>query len=95
MRINETYGRFNGPTVDATRQGNRAGQAPKTDGGDTTSSATSGNDAVTLSSKAKELAQAASEHSDTARVEQLRSAIQGGTFKVDHQAIANRIVDGG
>jgi flagellar biosynthesis anti-sigma factor FlgM len=95
MRINETYGRFNGPTVDATRQGKGAANAPKTDGGDTTSSATSGTDAVTLSSKAQELSQAAAENSDNARVEQLRGAIQGGTFQIDRQAIANRIVDGG
>ncbi len=95
MRINDTYGRFNGPTVDSTRQGNRAQNAPKTDEKDAPASTTGGADAVTVSAKAQELASKAAEQSDAARVEHLRSAIQSGDFKIDKQAIAKRIVDGG
>jgi flagellar biosynthesis anti-sigma factor FlgM len=95
MRIIDTYGKFNGPAVESARQGARAGGAPKTDTDDTTASTSSGADAVTVSAQARELAQKAAESSDSAKVENLRGAIQGGTFKIDHQAIAKRIVDGG
>ncbi len=94
MRINDTYGRFNGPTVDSTRQGNRAASGPKADATEAQSSATGGTDAVTVSAKAHELAQQAATQADTAKVDHLRSDIQGGTFQIDKQAIAKRIVDG-
>ena len=48
---------------------------------------------VTLSAKARELADK-SAAADSQKVDSLRAAIQNGTFKIDHAAIANKIVDG-
>ena len=74
MRIGDGYGRFNGPTVD--RDPTRCGDPPGTDrptASGTTASATSGTDAVTLSSEAQRLADQAAAGGDSASVEQLRS----------------------
>jgi flagellar biosynthesis anti-sigma factor FlgM len=95
MRIIDTYNRFNGPAVGTASQGARAGAAPKTDADGSKAAASGGGDAVTVSSKALQLAQKSAAHADAAKVEHLRSAIEGGTFQIDRQAIAKRIVDGG
>jgi len=50
---------------------------------------------VTVSAQALELAQKASASADAAKVDKLRGAIQNGTFQIDRQAIAQRLVDGG
>jgi flagellar biosynthesis anti-sigma factor FlgM len=92
MRIIDSYGKFNGPSVDSARQGQRAAGASKTDTDGAGSPAT-GADAVTVSAQARELAQQAADRTDSARIEHLRSSIQSGTFTIDRQAIANRIVD--
>ena len=94
MRIIDSYGKFNGPSVDSARQGNRTGGAPKTDTDDVKGSSAGGADAVTVSPQARELAQHAADKADSAKIDQLRSSIQNGTFKIDRQAIASRIVDG-
>ncbi|HZU82668.1 MAG TPA: flagellar biosynthesis anti-sigma factor FlgM [Polyangiaceae bacterium] len=93
MRINETYGRFDKPAVDATRQGTGAAPvpAPKPDADEAGGGAAPGGERVTFSAQAQELASKA----EAAKVNHLRAAIQNGTFRVDHQAIARRIVDGG
>ena len=95
MRIIDTYGKFNGPAVESARQGARANGAAKTSADDATASTSSGTDAVTVSAKALELAHSAAKGADDAKIEQLRSSIQDGTFKVDRQAIAKRLVEGG
>jgi negative regulator of flagellin synthesis FlgM len=95
MRIIDTYGRFNNPTVDGAKKGAApAGPTPKADAGDTSSAGSAGGEKVTVSAQAQEMARKAAAQADTAKVTQLRSAIENGTFKVDHQAIAKRIVDG-
>lgn len=94
MRIIDTYSRFSGPAVDTAKQG--AAATPKTTADDTTPAApAAAGDAVTVSTKAMELAQKAAAHAETAKVQHLRSAIADGTFKIDREAIAKRIVDGG
>ena len=95
MRITDTYGRFNLPAVDATKQGTGTAAKPKSGGDEGASAPAPGGEKVTLSSQAQELAQKASADADAAKVNGLRSAIQNGTFQIDHQAIARRIVDGG
>ena len=93
MRIIDTYGRFDNKSVDTARQ---AQAVPKSDADDSKAAApASGGDAVTVSAQAVELAHKAAATADASKVEQLRSAIDAGTFKVDYQAIAKRIVDGG
>jgi flagellar biosynthesis anti-sigma factor FlgM len=94
MRIIDTYSRFNGPAVDTAKQG--AAATPKTTTADPTSAApAAAGDAVTVSDKAMELAQKAATQAETAKVQHLRAAIEGGTFQIDRHAIARRIVDGG
>lgn len=48
---------------------------------------------VTMSDKARELSSAASDAS-AAKVANLQQAVANGTFKIDPQAIANRLVQG-
>jgi flagellar biosynthesis anti-sigma factor FlgM len=50
---------------------------------------------VTVSAEARELAARAQNGVDHAKVERLRSAVEGGTYKVDAGAIAARMVNGG
>lgn len=92
MRIHDTYGRFDSKSVDTTRQ---AQAVPKADADDAKAASATQGDAVTVSPQAVEMAKKAAATADSAKVEQLRSAIEAGTFKVDFQAIAKRIVDGG
>jgi flagellar biosynthesis anti-sigma factor FlgM len=95
MRIVDTYGRFNVGGAETAKKGAAAGAAPKADADDAKGAASSGSDAVTVSAQALELAQKASASADAAKVDKLRGAIQNGTFQIDRQAIAKRIVDGG
>jgi flagellar biosynthesis anti-sigma factor FlgM len=90
MRIIDSYGKFNGASVDSARQGRPAAGAPKADA---VGSPATGADAVTVSAQARKLAENAADRIDSARIEHLRSSIQSGTFTIDRQAIANRIVD--
>jgi flagellar biosynthesis anti-sigma factor FlgM len=90
MRIIDSYGKFSGASVDSARQGRPAAGAPKAD---TVGSPAAGADSVTVSAQARGLAEKAADRTDSARVEHLRSSIQNGTFTIDRQAIANRIVD--
>jgi flagellar biosynthesis anti-sigma factor FlgM len=90
MRINDLYRQATNPT-DASA----ARPAPAAAGG----SAAAGGTAetapvkVTVSSKALELSSQTSEASD-AKVARLQQAVTDGTFKVDPEAIANKIVQG-
>jgi flagellar biosynthesis anti-sigma factor FlgM len=95
MRIIDSYNSFNGPAVNTASQGARAGAAPKTEADGTKAPVGGGGDAVSVSSKALQLAHRSAASADAAKIEHLRSAIEGGTFQIDRQAIAKRIVDGG
>jgi flagellar biosynthesis anti-sigma factor FlgM len=95
MRIVDTYGRFNVGGTETARKGAATSATPKAGAGDAKGAASSGSDAVTVSAQAVELAQKASDSADAAKVNQLRGAIQNGTFQIDRQAIAKKIVDGG
>jgi negative regulator of flagellin synthesis FlgM len=95
MRINDSYGRFNNPAVETARQGAGTAAKPKADDGGAVNTPAPGGEKVTVSAQAQEMAQKAASDADAAKVNGLRAAIQNGTFKVDHQAIARRIVDGG
>lgn len=92
MRIHDTYGRFDNKGVDTT---SKAQVLPKADADDAKETKAAQGDAVTVSPQAVELAKKAADTADAAKVEKLRGAIEAGTFKVDFQAIAKRIVDGG
>jgi flagellar biosynthesis anti-sigma factor FlgM len=93
MRIDDTYGRLNDIAVKTAKQTGAA--TPKADADDSKASTTAGGDAVTVSAQAMQLAEKAAAQADASKVEKLRAAIEGGTFKIDHQAITRRIVDGG
>lgn len=95
MRIVDTYGRFNVGGTETARKGAATGTTPKAGAGEAKGAATPGSDAVTVSAQAVELAQKASDSADASKVNQLRGAIQNGTFQIDRQAIAKKIVDGG
>jgi len=49
---------------------------------------------VTVSAQARELANRAGASFDAAKVDRLKSAIDGGSYKVDARAIADRVVEG-
>jgi negative regulator of flagellin synthesis FlgM len=91
MRINDLYRQATNPT-DASAA--RPATAPASN---SASSAGSSVEAapvtVTVSSKALELSSKAGEASD-AKVARLQQAVAEGTFKVDPEAIANKIVEG-
>ncbi|RDS81879.1 flagellar biosynthesis anti-sigma factor FlgM [Dyella psychrodurans] len=57
-------------------------------------SATQANDSVNLTDSARAIHQASSANSpvDTARVEQIKQSLAAGTYKVDPNAIADRLV---
>ncbi|MGD0677151.1 MAG: flagellar biosynthesis anti-sigma factor FlgM [Polyangiaceae bacterium] len=86
------YGQQNGAPVASTSKSAAVGGATKLTGeaGVAQSSSTEN---VTISAKARELADQ-SAAADTDKVGRLRDAIQAGTFQIDPQAIANRIVAG-
>lgn len=94
MRINDLY-RLNTPATDTTKKTTGAIPAGKSSGEENGTAPQAGGEKVTVSAQAQELARNAASQQDAAKIEQLRSAIENGTFKVDHQAIAKRIVDGG
>ena len=92
MRIIHGYGNTQGGAIGGAQQGaaTRLGK----DGANAKPSAVSGSpEKVTLSAEARRLADG-SAASDAAKVSGLRAAIQGGTFKIDHAAIAAKIADG-
>jgi flagellar biosynthesis anti-sigma factor FlgM len=95
MRIIDSYGRFNDRAVNTALQGQAATSAPKTGAEDAKGTAAAQGDAVTVSAQAQELAHKAAANADAAKVEKLRTAIENGSFAIDHQVIARRIVDGG
>jgi len=96
MRINDFYGKLNDGSVQSTGQGAATGQPTQVGGsGGQSVGAKGGGETVTVSKEAQQLADKASSDAETAKVSQLRSAIADGTFRVDPQAIAARIVQGG
>jgi flagellar biosynthesis anti-sigma factor FlgM len=95
MRIIDSYGRFNDRAVNTASQAQAATSTPKTGADEAKGAAAAQGDAVTVSAQAQELAHKAATNADAAKVERLRTAIEDGSFSIDHQAIARRIVDGG
>jgi negative regulator of flagellin synthesis FlgM len=92
MRIIDRYGQQNALPLSGTKPGTAASKGSAAGQGGATAQPITGEN-VTFSAKAKELADQSSA-ADAAKVDQLRSAVQNGTFKVDPRAIANKIVDG-
>lgn len=96
MRIIDSYNRFNDLAGSTALQGQRPASSQK--GGANVQqegAPAAAGDAVNVSAHALELSEKAANEADAAKVERLRSAIQDGSFVVDKQAIAARIVDGG
>lgn len=94
MRINDIYGKLNERAVESTGKGAAPGQAPKT-GNAGTQPAQGPGEKVTLSEEAQKLADQAIAAHDAEKVGRLKASIENGTFKVDPQAIAKRLVEGG
>jgi flagellar biosynthesis anti-sigma factor FlgM len=93
MRIQDAYGSYGldgTGTTKAGGAGGAGGSSPKVGPSPTSSQQPSG-EKVTLSADA----QRASAQAESARVEQLRSSIADGSFRIDPRAIASRIVEGG
>lgn len=93
MRIIDRYGQQNALPLTGPKQGSAAKGSPAGQSGSGATAQPVTGETVTFSAKAKELAEQASV-ADAAKVDHLRASIQNGTFKVDPQAIANKIVDG-
>lgn len=94
MRITDVYGKLNDRSVESTGKGAPAGQPPRADSAGGKPAAAAG-EKVTVSDEAQKLAAKSQADAETAKIEKLRGAINDGTFKVDPQAIAKRIVEGG
>ncbi len=92
MRIIHGYGNTQGGSVGGTTQG-AATRSSRDQAAGKPQGPSGSPEKVTLSAEARKLADA-STASDAAKVDRLRTAIQGGTFKIDHAAIAAKIVDG-
>ncbi len=92
MRIIDRYGQQNALPLSATKQG-AAAKAPSSTQTDASAPPAAGGEKVTFSARAQELADQTSA-ADAAKVDQLRTSVQNGTFKIDPRAIANKIVDG-
>ena len=94
MRI-DNYGKFSDPVVQSAQSAKKGAGAKGAGsaGGSAGAPGSTSAEKVTVSAQAQALSHQATTV-DAAKVERLRSAIQSGTFKVDKQAIANRIVDG-
>ncbi len=97
MRINDLYGKLNERAVESSGKGAATGATSKSGGADAGSAPAQGvgGEKVTLSDEAQKLADKAAASAEADKVGKLREAIQNGTFKVDPQAIAKRIVEGG
>lgn len=88
MRITDGYTRL-GLTPAAGAGRKSAGRVQGSDG----PTASGDNDQVSVSAKSLELSSKATE-AESARVAQLRAAIDSGTFKVDANEIAERMMRG-
>ncbi|MGO8999399.1 MAG: flagellar biosynthesis anti-sigma factor FlgM [Polyangiaceae bacterium] len=91
MRINDAY-RETSNATDAAARTPVAGPTAQVGGGGSAGAAAPPV-TVTVSDKARELASQTSDVSDT-KVAALQSSIANGSFKVNAQLIAQRIVDG-
>lgn len=87
------YGQQVGASITGTTQGSATNRSARDGAAGAQQPETASAEKVTLSAKARQLADK-SAAADSQQVERLRSAIDGGTFKVDRAAIAKRIVDG-
>ena len=92
MRIIDRYGQQNALPLTSTKQGTAAKASSAAQTTPASSQPATG-EKVTLSAQAQQLADNASA-AEANKVSQLRTSIQNGTFKIDPQAIANKIVDG-
>jgi flagellar biosynthesis anti-sigma factor FlgM len=90
MRIHDAYTKLNGPTRTDATTGTRDAAARAKDAG---RAAVPGevSTSVVLSARAQELS-AQTDPARSARVSALRDQIQGGTFKVDPQSIAAKLI---
>ncbi len=96
MRITDIYGKLNERSVESTGQKVPAGQSPKTGGaGGQPAAGSPSGEKVTLSAEAQKLADQSAAAAETEKIGKLRASIENGTFKVDPQAIAKRLVEGG
>jgi flagellar biosynthesis anti-sigma factor FlgM len=89
MRIPDGYGKSTeiaGPSTAKSSASQQAG-APATS---SSSPGGGGGEKVTVSATA----QRAAAKAESTKIDQLRSAVESGTLKIDTKAIASRIVDG-
>jgi negative regulator of flagellin synthesis FlgM len=93
MRINDFYRQATNPTDASSARPAAAGAGSASSSGVAADGAAPDPVKVTVSSKALELSSQTSEAS-TAKVARLQQAMTDGTFKIDPQAIANKIVEG-
>ncbi|MBI5513511.1 MAG: flagellar biosynthesis anti-sigma factor FlgM [Deltaproteobacteria bacterium] len=91
MRITDAYTRLGlqGPT------GPARGAAGRAQGTDAPAAAETEDLKVNVSDRAQALSRQTAEEASAARVERLRTALADGTFQVDPQVIADRLVRGG
>jgi flagellar biosynthesis anti-sigma factor FlgM len=92
MRIN-TYGNP-GVGVGSLPAASPSGAAATQDSTQATDAATQGAARVTVSAKARALADAAAQSADVTKVPRLREAVESGSLAIDSAKIAQRLVDG-
>jgi flagellar biosynthesis anti-sigma factor FlgM len=91
MRIHDAYTKLNGPTRTDATSGTRDASGRAKDAGAARQAPGEPSTSVVLSARAQELS-AQTDPARSARVSALREQIQGGTFKIDPQAIAAKLV---
>jgi len=92
MRIADGYGKLVPSSVDSAK-GGTAAQRVKAGGEAATGAPAQSSDKVTVSAEAQRLAAQAA--AGGSKVESLRASIADGSFKIDRQLVASRIVGGG
>jgi negative regulator of flagellin synthesis FlgM len=90
MRIRDAYTKLDTPVRADGPKSAEAGARAKEAGRAAAGSAAAGSTSVTLSARAQELS--ATSESSAARVSALREQLKNGTFRVDAQAIAQKLV---
>jgi flagellar biosynthesis anti-sigma factor FlgM len=91
MRIHDAYTKLNGPTRTDATNGTRDAGARAKDAGAAGKATGEVSTSVVLSARAQELS-AKTDPARSARVTALRAQVQAGTFKIDPQSIAAKLV---
>jgi|GEM_PF-2942690 len=91
MRIHDAYTKLNGPTRTDATAGARGAAAGAKEAASRAAVPGEVSTSVTLSARAQELS-AQTDPARSARVTALREQVQNGTFKIDAQSIAAKLV---